>query len=204
MLSPSELEQKLQRLKAKADADPQTQQTLADLEQQLKGLKEQLKKTKDEMERPQKETAQADDRWAGACHSAGGGLPKGRNVTLEEAAEVQLIRLATVCLGKRLDEGPDHYAKARELQFQFSRERKRGRVLSLPAEWVEEAEGAAVKEQVKHLSPWALNLMRTQAHGAIHNSKWFNHGPPWFFLVFAAPATASMRNFFGIGCCTKS
>ncbi|CAK9068011.1 unnamed protein product [Durusdinium trenchii] len=160
-----ELEQKLQRLKAKADADPQTQQTLADLEQQLKGLKEQLKKTKDEMERSQKETAQADDRWAGACFAMAAEVRGGSiseedmrflerlaegNVTLEEAAEVQLIRLATVCLGKRLDEGSEDYAKARELQFQFSRERKRGRVLSLPAEWVEEAEGAAVKEQ----APW--------------------------------------------------
>ena len=27
-----------------------------------------------------------------------------------QAAEVQLIRLATVCLGKRLDEGPDRLA----------------------------------------------------------------------------------------------
>ncbi|CAL1141070.1 unnamed protein product [Cladocopium goreaui] len=204
-----ELEKRFEQLKAMASAegkaaDPEFLQMMEDLEKQLQGLKEgqeQLQKSQEEAERSRKQTAMEDSTWVAACfamatESLGGSLSKelfeavGRaaedNMTLEEAAELPLFRMATVCLGKRLDEGET--ARTQEMFKHVTMGLKRGRKPPpLPEAWVEESASDEVKEQVRHLSPWAWNLLKMQAGGAVYNSKWYNRGPPSFFLVFALP-----------------
>ena len=80
-------------------------------------------------------------------------------------------------------------------------------------DWVAESKGDDVPQQIRSLSPWAHDLMRTQAHAAVYNSKWWNRGPPtWvaqvkfvrrgvrFFLWFALPAGPESRLEMAVRC----
>jgi len=185
-------------------ADPDFLRTMEDLKKQLEALKEgqeQLQKAKEEAARSRKATSHEDNAWVAACfamstETLGGSLSKDdfhfierfaeENLTLEEAAELPLFRMATVCLGKRLDE--DEVLRTTEMLKHVTMGLKRGRKPPpLPQEWVEESERDATKEQVRHLSPWAFGLLKMQAEGAVYNSKWYNRGPPSFFLILALP-----------------
>eukprot|EP00434_Breviolum_minutum_P024980 symbB.v1.2.022067.t1/scaffold1943.1/size95470/1 len=201
----AELEKKFVQLKALAEkegksADPDFLRTMEDLKKQLEALKEgqeQLQKAKEEAARSRKATSHEDNAWVAACfamstETLGGSLSKDdfhfierfaeENLTLEEAAELPLFRMATVCLGKRLDE--DEVLRTTEMLKHVTMGRKPP---PLPQEWVEESERDATKEQVRHLSPWAFGLLKMQAEGAVYNSKWYNRGPPSFFLILALP-----------------
>eukprot|EP00438_Fugacium_kawagutii_P024252 Skav223113 [mRNA] locus=scaffold419:767759:771759:+ [translate_table: standard] len=176
----AELEKRFEQLKALANAegkadDPEFLQTMEDLKKQLQGLKEgqeHLKKSKEEADRL--------GRFAMATEVLGGSLSKEAfafveraaddNLTREEAAELPLFRMVSVCLGKRLAEGESDRAK--EMLKHVTAGMKKG---------------DEVKQQVRRLSPWAWNLLKLQASGAVYQSKWYNRGPPAFFLVFASP-----------------